>query len=135
MQILLKDFVGITLSAGGEMINFSSNSHIFLLPGATDMRKAINGLVQMVADHTIHDVLSGAFFIFCNKSSTIIKILYWDNNGFCLWQKRLEKDRFSWPQTVHEVMELGPQELRWLLDGLDPFSIKGHQKLAYKIVK
>lgn len=99
------------------------------------MRKAINGLVQMIANHTDYNVLSGACFIFCNKSSTIIKILYWNNNGFCLWQKRLEKDRFCWPKTALQVMELHPQQLRWLLDGLDPFSIKGHQKLVYKIVK
>lgn len=99
------------------------------------MRNAINGLSLMVADHTTYNVLNGSKFIFCNKSSTIIKILYWEDNGFCLWQKRLEKDRFRWPRTACDVMALTSQELRWLLDGLDPFSLKGHSRLVYKIVK
>ncbi len=48
-----------------------------------------------------------------------MKILYWDRNGFCIWQKRLEKDRFKWPGTHKEVMNIGEKELSWLVAGLN----------------
>jgi len=67
----------------------------FYRAGATDMRKAVNGLSMLVADYLDLDVFTGNFFVFCNRARTIIKILYWERNGFCLWQKRLEKHRFA----------------------------------------
>ena len=108
-----------------------SGAPVFLVLGATDMRKAINGLSLMVADHLERDVFTGSLYVFCNRGRTIIKILYWDRNGFCLWQKRLEKHRFHWPETPGQVMELGNTELGWLLEGLDPLEVKGHPRLFY----
>ena len=64
----------------------------------------------------------------------MIKILYWDRNGFCLWQKRLEKERFPWPETTAEVKEIQIRQLRWLLDGLDLSRTKGHRGLNYSII-
>jgi len=107
------------------------DAEVFLVLGATDMRKAINGLSLMVAEQLERDVFSGRLFVFCNRGRTIIKILYWNRNGFCLWQKRLEKHRFTWPESEQEVMELGSRELGWLLDGLDPFQAQGHARLHY----
>ena len=106
-------------------------TRVWLVLGATDMSKAINGLSLMVADRLGHDAFSGHLFAFCNRGRTLIKILYWDRNGFCLWQKRLEKHRFTWPGSEAEVMELGARELTWLLDGLDPLQARGHPKLEY----
>lgn len=106
-------------------------STINLVLGATDMRKSINGLSLIVADHLERDVFSGHFFVFCNQSRTIIKILYWDRNGFCLWQKRLEKHRFHWPVSEQDVLEMEPRQLQWLLDGLDLKQILGHPRLNY----
>ncbi len=48
-----------------------------------------------------------------------MKILYWERNGFVLWQKRLERDRFHWPRGDGETVILSGQELNWLLDGFD----------------
>ena len=107
------------------------DTRVYLALGATDMRKAINGLSILVADRLERDAFSGHLFVFCNRARTIIKILYWDRNGFCLWQKRLEKHRFHWPQSRDQVIEIGPRELIWLLEGLDPSRIKGHPKLSY----
>lgn len=73
-----------------------SSTRAYLVLGSTDLRKAINGLSLLVTDIPEMDVFSGQLFVFCNKSRTLIKILYWDRNGFCLWQKRLEKHRFFW---------------------------------------
>ncbi len=49
------------------------------------MRKAIDGLALLVADHLERDAFSDHLFAFCNRGRTIIKILYWNRNGFCLW--------------------------------------------------
>ena len=65
------------------------------------------------------DVGAGDLFVFCNRSRTIVKVLYWDRNGFCLWMKRLEKFRFKWPQEDEELREVDRRSLEWLLDGLD----------------
>lgn len=77
------------------------------------------------------DPFSGHLFVFCNRSQTIIKILYWERNGFCLWQKRLEKHRFKWPENELEVMEIGTRELSFLLEGLDFKMLSPHERLHY----
>lgn len=74
-------------------------------------------------------VMSGALFIFCNRAKDKLKLLYWDKTGFALWYKRLEKDKFKWPNSPHqEVLALTEQQLHWLLDGFD---IIGHQAVHY----
>ena len=60
-----------------------------------------------------------------------IKILYWDRNGFCLWHKRLELDRFCWPNNASEARLLSVRELRWLLDGLS-IDQAAHRALRYE---
>lgn len=114
------------------MTPFGPNTRVHLVLGATDMRKAINGLSLLVADHLSMDAFSGHLFVFCNRGRSIVKILYWDRNGFCLWQKRLEEHRFCWPESAQEVLELTARELGWLLEGLDPLQVRGHPRLAYQ---
>lgn len=109
-----------------------SNGRVFLALGSTDMRKAINGLSIMVEQHLSRDPFSGDLFVFCNRRRNMIKILYWDKNGFCLWHKRLEEHKFQWPQSAEEVVMIGPRELEWLLTGLDYTS--AHQRLYYRNV-
>ena len=111
-----------------------SATRVWLAMGSTDMRKAIDGLALTVAGRLELDPLSGHLFAFCNRSRTIIKILYWDRNGFCLWQKRLEQERFRWPESRTQALELGARELTWLLDGLDPLALRGHQRLEYSTI-
>ena len=116
---------------------------VYIDTGITDMRKSINGLSILVADHLELNPLSGHLFAFCNRKRDIIKILYWDRNGFCLWQKRLEEERFRWP--VHlpplasdrarpPVVELTEEQLHWLLEGLDLKHLKPHRVLEYRSV-
>jgi transposase len=108
------------------------SSRVYLAIGSTDMRKAINGLSIMVEQHLEKDPFSGDLFVFCNRKRNMIKILYWEKNGFCLWHKRLEKHRFQWPRCAEEVVTIGPHELEWLLDGLD--FTTAHQRLYYSAV-
>jgi transposase len=111
----------------------SPDLKVYLALGATDMRKAINGL-SMIAEQLELDPFSGHLFVFCNRRKKILKILYWDTNGFCLWQKRLEKQTFKWPKTEAEVLQIGQRELRWLLDGLKITQRGAHRQLHYETV-
>ena len=111
----------------------SPNVKVYLAPGSTDMRKAINGLSILVESLEL-DPFSGHLFVFCNRRRRILKILYWDTNGFCLWQKRLEKQTFKWPKTKDEVLQIGQRELRWLLDGLKITQRGAHRQLYYETV-
>lgn len=107
-------------------------TRIYIAIGNTDLRKSINGLSQLVAENFSIDVFSGNLFAFCNRRRNIIKILYWDHNGFCLWLKRLEKDRFHWPESEAEVIDIDSRQLSWLLAGLD--IAKAHKQLSYSLI-
>lgn len=110
----------------------SDQVQVYIAVGVTDMRKAIGGLSVMVSEQLGLNPLSGQLFAFSNRNRSMVKVLYWDRNGFCLWQKRLEKDRFRWPESRQEVLEVGRRELSWLLDGLDLRQQKAHGSLGYK---
>ena len=97
----------------------TESTQVYVAVGNTDMRKSINGLSILVEQAMDLNPFSGELFVFCNRLRTIVKILYWDHNGFCLWHKRLEKDRFKWPQSVDEVITIDQRQLQWLLSGLD----------------
>jgi len=105
---------------------------IFLRPGRTDMRKAINGLTVLVQETMKQDPLSGSVFLFCNRERRLLKAVYWDKTGFWLSQKRLEKNKFPWPQDEIEARELTAEELKMLLAGIDFFN--AHKELSYKRV-
>jgi hypothetical protein len=62
-----------------------SKVRVFVKPGPTDMRKQINGLSILVTEELGMDPLDGSLFLFCNKQRPILKVIYWDRNGFCLW--------------------------------------------------
>lgn len=110
----------------------TESARVFVAVGNTDMRKSINGLSILVDQAMDLNPFSGDLFVFCNRLRSIIKILYWDHNGFCLWHKRLEKERFKWPQSVDEVVSIDQRQLQWLLSGLD--IADAHQQLYYRKV-
>jgi len=105
---------------------------IFIRPGHTDMRKAVNGLTAIVQKAMELDPFCGGVFIFCNRHRRLLKAVYWDKSGFWLCQKRLEKEKFPWPDTSESVRELNGEELLMLLQGIDFFN--AHKTLYYKKV-
>ena len=109
-----------------------SATRVYIAIGATDMRKSINGLSILVADHFELDLFSGSYFAFCNRRRDVVKILYWAENGFCLWMKRLETDVFHWPDSQDYVIEISPTAHDWHLQGLDVR--QAHQRLDYSSV-
>ncbi len=113
------------------MITGFGDVKIYLALGAADMRKAINGLSILVEQELTLDPFAGSLFVFSNRRRDIVKILYWDTNGFCLWQKRLEKERFKWPNSEREVLEIGARQLNWLLSGLSIQEKRAHKELKY----
>ena len=114
------------------MIFDLSQIKVFLRPGTTDLRKAANGLSLIVQEGIKQDPFNGSVFLFCNRERKLLKAVYWDKTGFWLCQKRLEKDRFPWPQDESEAREITPGELQMLLAGIDFF--KAHKEIYYKKV-
>jgi transposase len=102
----------------------------FVKPGPTDMRKQINGLSLMVSEELQQDPFEGNLYLFCNKQKRILKIIYWDKNGFCLWLKRLEKDKFPWPSNQIEATEITREQFGFLLTGIDFWN--AHKRLDYR---
>ena len=72
---------------------------VYLAVGSTDMRRSINGLAAIVQQCFSLDPFSSSLFVFCNKNRTMIKILHWEHNGFWLYFRRLEKEKFKWPSS------------------------------------
>jgi transposase len=109
-----------------------SKARIFIRLGHTDLRKAANGLTVMIEQLMSGEPFSGAVYLFCNRERRLLKAVWWDRNGFWLSQKRLEKDKFPWPQTGEEAQEISCEELTMLLSGIDFFV--AHKALYYKNV-
>jgi len=104
--------------------------YVYLQP--VDFRKSINGLSALVELEMSLDPFMPALFVFCNRQRDKVKLLYWERNGFVLWYKRLEKQRFCWPLARgNDVRQLNAQLLSWLLDGVDIERVKPHQSLHF----
>ena len=112
------------------MIHDWSRLRIFVRPGYTDMRKQIDGLAVLVRDSLGCDPFDGSLYLFAGMNGRRLKILYWDRNGFCLWLKRLEKDRFPWPKEVGLVRTITTEQLGFLLEGIDFW--RAHPRRVYR---
>jgi len=101
------------------MHSYQKPSQVYLALGATDLRKSIDGLSLLVQERFKLDPFSRSLFVFCNRKRDKIKVLEWDTTGFWLHYKRLEKDRFQWPEAGDGThVEVDERSYRWLLDGL-----------------
>jgi transposase len=94
---------------------------VHLALGHTDMRKGIDGLTMLVQAVLRQDPFSGHLFVFRGRKANLIKIVYWDGTGLCLFTKRLEQGVFLWPPDVEpdETLALSPEQLSMLIDGVD----------------
>jgi transposase len=99
---------------------------IFIRPGCTDLRKAVNGLSVLIEQEMEGELFSGNVYLFCNRERKLLKGLWWDRNGFWLSQKRLEQEKFPWPENSEAARELNGEELQMLLRGIDFF--KAHKE-------
>jgi transposase len=103
------------------MFGLGPATRLYVAVGATDMRKGFEGLYGLVRDRLRCEPLSGHVFMFCNAQRTRVKILFWDGSGLWVCAKRLEKGRFSWPQSgdAEGKVVLSHEELALLLGGID----------------
>ena len=105
------------------MLNSSPATKVHLRRGSTDMRMGFEGLCALASGPMELDPLSGHLFVFCNKSRTRVKVLYWDGSGLWVCAKRLEKGRFAWPDEKAGAdgnSVICQAELSMLLSGIDP---------------
>jgi transposase len=118
---------------GGLMHPGHQIGAVYLHCEPVDFRKQINGLAAIVEAELAVSPFGDALFVFINRRRTRIKALYWHRNGFCLWQKRLEADRFAWPKaaTIDATCAVSLRELEWLLEGFDLWHNKPHKTLNY----
>lgn len=101
------------------MITVPAGVRVYLALGATDMRKGFDGLSVRAQEVLRADPFSGHLFVFRGKRGDLIKVLYWDGQGLCLFAKRLERGRFIWPQAREGSVTLSPAQLAMLLEGID----------------
>ena len=107
---------------------------IYLCLQPVDFRKGINGLAILVEEQLELSPFSEHLFVFTNRIKDKVKILYWEKSGFCLWMKRLEKERFKWPTEQGALSTITGQQLNWLLDGYDLRYLKPHNALEYQSI-
>lgn len=114
------------------LLNLHKFEKIYLYRPYTDFRKGIQGLSAIVQGEMELSPFKRYLFLFCNRSRDKIKVLYWDETGFALWYKCLEKEKFRWPTHLQEEtvsVDLGKMEK--FLSGLNPWQL-AHKKLRYQ---
>ena len=105
---------------------------VYLYREPIDFRKAIDGLSVLVELELGLSPFASALYVFTNRPRNKIKALYWHRNGFCLWQKRLEADKFAWPKDCEDTTKtISLQEFGWLLEGFDLWRNKPHKTLNF----
>ena len=118
------------------MISFDAIQNIYLVQGATDLRKGIDGYASIVQDRCKLDPYENSLFLFMNRQNNKLKCLYWDGNGFWLLYKRLDEGTFKWLKSSvdNPSVEITHQQLRWLLDGLNPVQKRAFEMKKYAFV-
>jgi transposase len=101
------------------MIPVPSGVHVWLATGHTDMRKGFDGLALLVQEQLKRDPHGGQLFVFRGRRGSLIKVLWHDGQGMCLFAKRLERGRFIWPSAVDGTVAITPAQLGYLLEGID----------------
>lgn len=101
------------------MIPVPSGARVWLASGATDMRKGFAGLALLVQETLKRDPHGGHLFVFRGRRGDLIKVLWHDGQGACLFSKRLERGRFIWPSPVDGAVAISSAQLGYLLEGID----------------
>lgn len=112
------------------MLSVNKQLKIYYCCQPTDMRKSFDGLNGLVVDSLQCDPMSEALFVFRNRRGDRVKLLYWDQDGFALWYKRLETGTFQQPRADVDAKHvvLSASELMLLLDGVDLSSIRRRKR-------
>src|SRR5262245_50344379 len=101
------------------MIALPAGTRVWVAAGVTDMRKGMGGLAALVQTGLAENPFSGQLFVFRGRRGDLVKLLWFDGDGMCLFAKRLERGRFVWPQAHSGSVSLTGAQLSMLLEGID----------------
>ena len=101
------------------MIPIPSGVRVWLATGHTDMRKGWASLALQVQERLGQDPHGGHLFIFRGRRGDLVKVIWHDGQGMCLFAKRLERGRFIWPATTGNAVAISAAQLGYLLEGID----------------
>jgi len=116
------------------MLTLPPNVSVLLHRDPVDIRKSFDGLLGIIRNGLQCDPLTPTFFIFFNKDRNKLKILYWDNDGFAIWYKRLEKGTFhlTLPFNGETSLSITRAQLAMLLEGIDFCNVKKRKRFSKK---
>ena len=101
------------------MIALPAGTRVWLAAGVTDMRKGMDGLAALAQTTLAQNPFSGHVFVFRGRRGDLVKLVWFDGDGMCLFAKRLERGRFVWPQASSGTVTLTAAQLSMLLEGID----------------
>jgi transposase len=101
------------------VIELRTETRIWIAAGVTDMRRGFDGLSAKVQTVLEQQPFSGHVSVFRGRRGDIVKLLWWDGDGLCLFAKRLERGRFIWPRAESGTVSLSRAQLSMLLEGID----------------
>jgi transposase len=101
------------------VIELRTGTKIWIAAGVTDLRRGFDGLSAQVQTALQQQPFSGHVFVFRGRRGDIVKLLWWDGDGLCLFAKRLERGRFVWPKVESGTVHLSRAQLSMLLEGID----------------
>jgi transposase len=101
------------------MLSLPSRTKLYLCMNPVDMRKSFDGLFGIVKQEFQQDPLNGHLFLFVNKRRDRMKAIFWDNDGFVIWYKRLEVGTWQLPGSASTTLKLEAHELAMILRGID----------------
>jgi transposase len=110
---------GADAEQAAAMIPVPTGVRVWLATGHTDMRKGFATLALQVQEVLRHDPLSGHLFCFRGRRGHLLKVIWHDGQGACLFTKRLERGRFLWPSPADGVVTISSAQLGYLLSGID----------------
>lgn len=111
------------------MISIAEDIKILVCTQPIDMRKQVNGLILLVVEELKQNPQSKQMFLFFGKTRDKVKALLWDSNGFILIYKKLEKEKFIFPQHIHNPIEINNDLFQALMRGFDFYRLKQHPEL------
>lgn len=101
------------------MIAFPSEARVWLATGHTDMRKGFGSLALLVQENLKRNPHGGELYVFRGRQGSLVKLIWHDGQGACLFTKRLERGVFLWPSTAGGVVTISTAQLSYLLSGID----------------
>jgi transposase len=112
------------------VLSLTAVARIYLYHGPCDMRKSFDGLCGLIRSELGADPLSGSLFVFCNRRRNMVKLLYFDRDGFAIWYKRLEQGAFRPPSILPADGLIDRRQLTMLLEGIIPKKVSRRYVLS-----